>query len=517
MTDTQLKAAIYIRVSSDEQIAGTSLDTQRERCLAFCEAMQWVVTEVYSDEGVSGAKSSRPALDRLMAACRSGAVNSVVVLHLDRFSRSRAHLFTALDELASEGVAFTSVTQAFDTSTTSGDGMVGMLGVFAQMERKMIRDRTRTGVNKRVRGGGWGGGDKPPFGYKVVGKSALAHLEINDREAQVVREAVTLVVDRGLSTGEAANRLNALGLAPRTALLWTNQNLRNSLLRGQWDGRWTYGKVSPTGSVPEPIVVDVEPILGAEQAAALAVYLKRTRRVRSASGVHPLSGRLICLCGQSMTGIARSDRVNRRYRCSHGHQHPGMPGCHEPSVLADAVDDAVWQQVLMLLTDPDRLMALAQERLGMLQGAQVVEADALRDAERAVARTQDALAQGATRCITMGLDDATMEATLGKLREHHRQSVQHRAMVAAMSQETTAAKARMTTAQELAQVARERLLKADKGLRAKVFALLDVRATITENGDLVKVRLEGSVAHDLLLAGVRDDLAPRKLASTPPG
>ena len=73
----------------------------------------------------------------------------------------------------------------------------------------------------------------------------------------------------------------------------------------------------------------------------------------------------------------------------------------------------------------------------------------------------------------------------------------------------------MTTAQELAQVARERLLKADKTLRAKVLALLDVRVTITENGDLVKVRLEGSLAHDLLLAEVRDDLAPRKLASTP--
>jgi hypothetical protein len=59
----------------------------------------------------------------------------------------------------------------------------------------------------------------------------------------------------------------------------------------------------------------------------------------------------------------------------------------------------------------------------------------------------------------------------------------------------------------------KRLLNADRALQAKVFALLDVRATITERGDQVKVRLEGSVAHDLLLAGVRDDLAPNKLAS----
>jgi len=510
-----LRAAIYTRVSSDEQIDGTSLDTQRERCLALCEAKEWEVTEVYSDEGVSGAKHSRPALDRLMTACRSGAVNVVVVFKTDRFSRSRAHLFTALEELASAGVAFTSVTEAFDPSTTAGDAMVGMLGVFAQMERRTIRERTRAGVNARVRAGGWGGGRNAPFGYHVVGQDALAHLEVDQREAEVVRMALSLILDQGLSTLEAAIRLNALGLTPRTAPLWTSQNLRNCLIRGQWDGAWTFGKISPKGSVPEPIVVAVEPILDAARAAALAAHLKRTHLVRGAKGVHPLSGRLICPCGQPMTGMARSDRANRRYRCSHHQQHPGRPQCHEPSVLADAVDDAVWTQVLILLTDPDRLMALAQERLGMIEGAQVVEADALRDAERAVARTQEALAQGATRCITMGLDDATMDATLGKLREQHRQAVQHRAMVAAISQETVAAKARMVTAQELAHVARDRLLHADKALRAKVFALLDVRATITSHGDQMKIRLEGSVAHDLLLAGVRDDLAPNKLSSAP--
>jgi hypothetical protein len=100
-------------------------------------------------------------------------------------------------------------------------------------------------------------------------------------------------------------------------------------------------------------------------------------------------------------------------------------------VIASVVDGAARQQVLRLLTDPDRLMGLVHERLGMIDGAQVVEADALHDAWRAVARTQDAIAQAATKCITMGQDDATMEAPLGKLREHDRQSVQRRAMVAA--------------------------------------------------------------------------------------
>jgi DNA invertase Pin-like site-specific DNA recombinase len=514
MTKTQLRAAIYTRVSSDEQAReGFSLDLQEERCRAYASAHGWMLIDVFTDPGVSGAKAQRPRLDAMLAAVERSEVDVIVVAKLDRLGRSMRNLSPLLGLLDDRGVSLVSIAEAFDSRSTTGRLLRNMLGSMAEWERDVICERTRAGVNARVRAGGWGGGKRPPFGYSIVGKGPSAHLEVNQGEAEVVRTALSLVLDQGLSTLEVALRLNALGLTPRTAPLWTSQNLRNCLKRGQWDGRWTFGKVSPKGTVPKPIVVAVEPIIDPERAAALAAHLRRTHLVRGAKGVHPLSGRLICQCGQPMTGVARSDRANRRYRCSHSHQHPGRPQCHEPSLLANAVDDAAWTQVLNLLTDPDRLLALARERLGMLQGAQVAEADALQDAERAVARAQDAYAQGATRCITMGMNDATMEATIANLREQHRQSVQHQAMVAAMSQETMAAKARMVTAQELAHVARNRLQHADGALQAKVFALLDVRATITEHGDQVKIRLEGSVAHELLLTGVRDDLAPKKLAS----
>jgi hypothetical protein len=96
-----------------------------------------------------------------------------------------------------------------------------------------------------------------------------------------------------------------------------------------------------------------------------------------------------------MTGIARSDRANRRYRCRNARQEPGRPFCHQPSVMGKAVDDAVWAQVLGLLLDPDLLMALASERLDMLRGAARVTVDSLAEAEAAVERTQRALASGA--------------------------------------------------------------------------------------------------------------------------
>lgn len=513
-TNSPTRAAVYTRVSSEEQIEGTSLDSQRQQCEAFCSARGWEIVDVYTDEGVSGSKSSRPALDRLMTATRSNAVDVVVVFKTDRFTRSRAHLFTALEELAGLGVALTSVTEPFDTSTTAGDTMAGMLGVFAQTERRLIRERTRAGVNARVRAGGWGGGQKAPFGYRVDGKGRTAHLEVDAREAKVVREAVAMVVDQGLSTLEVANRLNALGLTPRKAPLWSSQNLRNCLKRGQWGGTWTFGKTNAKGSVPEPIRVPVEPVLDVNKAAALKAHLQRTRLVRGAKGVHPLSGRLICTCGQTMTGIARGDRANRRYRCRHGRHEPGRPFCSEPSILGDAMDAAIWAQVVNLLSDPEMLMARAREHLDLLMGAQAVTLDVMADAEEAVGRARRALAQSAAKCMAQDLDDATTAETIAQLRAQLDAAQRHWSMVAAVSEETAAAQQRMVTAQELASVAQERLRHASRDLQAKVFALLDLRARVVANIDgRVEVELTGSVAHHLVLSGVTQPVAPRALAS----
>jgi DNA invertase Pin-like site-specific DNA recombinase len=512
MTGTQ-RAVIYTRVSTDEQARdGLGLGIQLTRCRAYSEAHGWNVIETFTDAGVSGAKASRPALDAMLAYVRTRGVNIIVVAKLDRLGRSMRNLSPLLGSLDDQGVSLVSIAEAFDSGSTNGRLMRNMLGTMAEWERDTIGERTRAGVVERVRLGGWGGGNNAPFGYKVVGVGPNAHLEIDQREAQVVRQAVALILDQGLSTLQAAKRLNALGLTPRNVPLWTSQNLRNCLRRGQWDGQWTYGKAQSAGNTFTPLTIPVEAVLDAAKAAALKAHLERTRVIPRGTGVHPLSGRLICRCGERMTGIIRSDRANRRYRCRRAHQAPGRPFCHEPTVLGDKVDDAVWAQVLDLLMDPDLLMALASERLDMLRGAARVTVGSLEDAEAAVARTQRALASAAAKCLTLDLDEGTTMATLAELREQHREAVQHRAMVAAVNQEMADATARMVTAQQLASVARERLQNAGRALQAKVFALLDVRVTILEHGDQVRVRVEGSVAHDLLLSSVGGGLAPSKLA-----
>ncbi len=522
MTDGMMRAAIYTRVSSEEQIKGTSLRTQSERCMDYCQSAGWLVVDVFTDAGVSGAKpeSERPALQRLMTAVAAGAVDVVVITKLDRLARSMRHLTPLLGGLDDSGVTLVSIGDSFDSSSPSGRLMRNMLGSMAEWERDVISERTRAGVNAKVRAGGWGGGQNPPFGYKIVGVGREAHLEVEEREAEVVRHAVSLLLDDGLSTLQVAMRLNALGMTPRRATLWTSQNLRHVLRRGQWAGTWTFGKhhagrggLVKRSSVPEPIAVSVPPILDAAIAAALKAHLARTRLTRGRAGVHPLSGRLFCPCGQPMTGIARGDRTNRRYRCRHGRHTPGKPFCALPSLLASAVDDAIWELVLDLLAHPDLLMSMAQDQLGLLQGADEFKVDDLQRAEQAVARTKEALAKAAAGCLVMGLDDATSEDTVAHLRELYHAAIQHRSMVAAKQASTDADERRMTSAQELAEVALERLVNADRDMQRAVFALLDIRVKVREHGKQTRVDVEGSVAHDLLLREVKDGLAPGGLAT----
>lgn len=322
--NTTSQVAIYLRVSTAEQAQeGTSLSTQRSQCEAHARAKGWEVVGVYEDAGVSGAQASRPALDKILVDVARHKVQAVLVHKMDRLARDELIRLTIMRELHSYGAALVSLDRpGIDLGSDEGELIDGVLGTFAAFERKRIARRTRAGINARVRQGGWGGGQVAPFGYRIMGVESDAHLEVDHREAQVVRSAVSLVLDFGLSTLQAAQRLNSLGLTPRSAPLWTSQNLRNCLKRGQWGGVWTFGKTSPKGTVPEPIEVPVEPILSAERAEALRRHLEVTQIKRGTKGVHPLSGRLFCLCGQPMTGIARSDRANRRYRCRHGRNTP---------------------------------------------------------------------------------------------------------------------------------------------------------------------------------------------------
>src|SRR5271170_1089453 len=144
-----MKAAIYTRVSTADQNVGMQLDELR----TYCERRGFEVADEYVDSAVSGAKESRPALNRLLADARRRRFDAVLVYRYDRFARSLRQLVNALGEFDALGIHFISLHEGVDTSTPSGRLVFGIFASIAEFERELIRSRVRSGIAAaRIRG-----------------------------------------------------------------------------------------------------------------------------------------------------------------------------------------------------------------------------------------------------------------------------------------------------------------------------------------------------------------------------
>ena len=506
-----------MRVSSDEQAqTGTSLATQTERCLAHVQAQEWLLVvdhaapngeaDVFSDGGESGAKANRPALDRLMARVHAGEVDVVMVAKWDRLGRNLNHLTTLWGVLDTADVEAISLGDP-ESSGRKGRFIRNVMASIAEEEREVIRERTTLGRVARLREGGWSGG-QPPLGFRVSGQGKGARLVLDDHEAAMIRRAVDLLLDHGLTTGEAAAALNAEGYLPRKAPRWDAALLRNHLVKGPWGGVWTYAKPAARRAgkdlVPEPIEVPVPALLEADRHAALLAFLMQTTSLRAHSTVHPLSGLLVGPCGHSFHGIARADRGRRRYRCSQSKDGTRFDRCTGPTLLAQGLDDLVWSKVVERLADPALLLAEAEEHLGILKTAETTHGDAYGRAEAEERRCLDALGDLLAAGVKGRWDQDAMQRAKASLDADLLAARQHLAMVALWRQETVQASGRLSAMHEAAGLA-DRLADADDALRAKVLRLFRVAVRVTECGPLgeaLAVEVDGFMDHDLIAASL---------------
>ncbi len=159
-----MKVALYARVSTQGQDPEVQLVALR----AHAAQRGWQVVEEFVDRGISGAKERRPALDRLMKAAWAGHVQVVLVWRFDRFARSVKHLVAALETFRSLHVGFVSLQEQLDTSTPIGQAMFTIIGAMAQLERDIIRERVKAGLERaKARGSAWGalGSRWPPISW----------------------------------------------------------------------------------------------------------------------------------------------------------------------------------------------------------------------------------------------------------------------------------------------------------------------------------------------------------------
>lgn len=178
-----MRIGIYARVSTKDQ----SCDLQLRDLRTFCRARGFEAVREYVDAGQSGAKESRPELNKLMEDARKRRFDAIVVWRFDRFARSTKHLLLALEEFRSLGIQFISFQENIDTSSPLGQALFTIVSAVAQLERDLIRERVSAGIrNARASG-------------KKLGrpKSAVERREILKLKAQ------------GLSLRKIAEKLGA--------------------------------------------------------------------------------------------------------------------------------------------------------------------------------------------------------------------------------------------------------------------------------------------------------------------
>lgn len=179
-----MKAFLYVRVSTKEQVEGYSINEQQERLKAYAKARGYTVIKTYIDPGHSGANMDRPALQEMISEIKNADI--VLVYKLDRLSRSQKDTLYLIEEVfLKNDVDFNSVSESFDTSTPFGRAMIGILSVFAQLEREQIKERLEMGRIARAKDGYYHGGDanKMITGYDYISGDLL----INEYEAECVK------------------------------------------------------------------------------------------------------------------------------------------------------------------------------------------------------------------------------------------------------------------------------------------------------------------------------------------
>ena len=363
----KIKVAIYVRVSTQEQAKeGYSIQEQIDRLTKYCEAMGWEVYKVYTDPGFSGGDTNRPGLQSMIKDIKRGRVNKVVVYKLDRLSRSQKDTLNLIeDEFLKTGVDFVSMSENFDTSTPFGRAIVGILAVFAQLEREQIKERMAMGKEARAKEGKWNGGQNAPLGYDYID----GELIINAFEALQVKEMFELAADN-VSSYRITELFNEKGYNTRYGI-WESNTIRRSLRSKyylgytQYNGEWHKG--THDSIISQELFDEVQIILD-----------NRSEQYTSGRGHGHinsyLGGYLYCShCGGKYSKITARQKKRKEegyytyefFGCNSRTKRNKLaikdPNCKNKNWKLSELTDLVFNQIRQLALDPNYMHELKEE------------------------------------------------------------------------------------------------------------------------------------------------------------
>lgn len=330
-----LRAVPYCRISTEDQ-SDFSIIAQDDHAKRYIDEQGWVYVCSYIDEGVSGAKESRPALDRLLADARAKKIDIVIIHDLSRLARSVRIQENILYQLQQCGVHVIALKEGFDTRNPQSLLMAQFMAIINQQFRDNLRFHTRKGLQEKAKAGWWIG--TVPYGYSALNKNEIAP---ND-DAGIVREIFDRYASGNYSLSELADHLNAT----------QSRHFTRDSLRGVLGNRAYCGYVSCSGVEYRG---NHQPIIK-ESVWQKCQMVREARSGGKRTGAKPnaqIEGLVATIVYCAECGGAMWQHVNRNvartatsifyYRCSGNSKRT----CNVPLQRMGAID----QQLKMMLAD----------------------------------------------------------------------------------------------------------------------------------------------------------------------
>jgi site-specific DNA recombinase len=395
-----MRVAIYIRVSTEEQAQqGYSIDAQKERLIAFCKSQGWDDYVLYIDDGYTGTNLHRPALKRMIRHIEEKKLDVVLVYKLDRLGRKQLDVLHLLEEVFEKnGVAFKSSTEPFDTSTPLGKAMLGILAVFAQLERDMIIERTTSGRRQRFSQGQWYGGPVP-FGYTWNKESQ--QLVIVPEEAHIIREIYKQYL-QGQSTLAIADWVSSRSKARK----FNHGFIRDVLSRPLYLGKLVNNGVIVDGQH--------EAIIDSETWYAVQRERDRRRDGLTPVGDYLLTGLLECsVCGGPVVHVRRKMRKKEHdyyyefYACKNQHvrskERSTELRCWLGYQHRSHVEDYVISQIKEIALNPERVAAIVESKEEGADNAEAIRGlqERLRTVNEGLENLYDAIQSGVVKAASV--------------------------------------------------------------------------------------------------------------------
>jgi site-specific DNA recombinase len=386
------RAAIYARVSTDEQTKGYSLSTQVEACRVYASNRGYSVVKEFCDD-YSGAALDRPALNDLRELIGKDSIEAVIVYDVDRLARKSIYQMLIEEEFRKAGVIIEYVIGQYDDSD-EGRLQKQIRAAIAEYEKTKILERSKRGKRGKAKSGYVLVGARPPYGYRVRSEPHKAWLEIDEEEARIVQLVYQWYLygdgrNGPISMLSIAAQLTEMGIPSRgdkyehvakkrPHAVWSGGMIKHILTNEAYIGVWHYGKTRMVSDgkehtrrqkpkcglgkqmarpreewieVPVPSLVSTEDFLKVKE----RMVKNKEQSQRNIKRQYLMSRRLRCgNCGYTYTGRTRKER-NQYYRCKGREQKP-YPLCDMPTYRVDVIDNAVWEWVKGLLQDPENIM-----------------------------------------------------------------------------------------------------------------------------------------------------------------